>query len=227
MILPTTMFAVAVIAGCRQSVDAFSTVRRSVDHVGNTLQPRTAPVTLFGILDDLMEEENSCEEEEGKNDDDERLERLYHSLIFSGDVKSEISRRLEACTDPGFSEYLVASSKSTRDRDEQQGLEELIGLIEEVKTTAAMEAAAEKEAALAKAEKDKELRTEAEAQTAINASESKKLTNADLLKKANQIDAAIALSDDEKPSDFISDCREVVNLSRGFNDSGQMRVGGG
>ena len=55
------------------------------------------------------------------------------------------------------------------------------------------------------------------------------LSNADIIKRANQIDkavAAAALSDDEKPSDFISDCRDVVNLSRGFNNQGQMRVGG-
>ena len=55
------------------------------------------------------------------------------------------------------------------------------------------------------------------------------MSNADVLKQANAIDQAVvasALKDDEKPSNFISDCREVVNLSRGFNDSGQMRVGG-
>ena len=43
------------------------------------------------------------------------------------------------------------------------------------------------------------------------------MSNVDVLKQANAIDGAvmtIALSDDEKPSDFISDCREVVNLSR-------------
>jgi hypothetical protein len=43
------------------------------------------------------------------------------------------------------------------------------------------------------------------------------MSNVDVLKQANAIDGAvmtIALSEDEKPSDFISDCREVVNLSR-------------
>jgi DNA-binding phage protein len=55
------------------------------------------------------------------------------------------------------------------------------------------------------------------------------MSNAEVLKQANAIDQAAmtaVMSDDEKPSDFISDCREVVNLSRGFNSNGQMRVGG-
>ena len=55
------------------------------------------------------------------------------------------------------------------------------------------------------------------------------MSNADVLKQVYAIDQAggtAALSDEEKPSDFISDCREAGNLSGGFDNRGQMRVGG-
>eukprot|EP00536_Pseudo-nitzschia_multiseries_P000117 jgi/Psemu1/299860/fgenesh1_kg.2_\ len=170
-----------------------------------------------------MEEENSDSEDDASGDD-QRLVGLYHSLIFSSDLQSAISRRLDDCSDPSFLEYLAASSKSTSDMDEQQGLQDLINQIEEVKTTMAMEAAEKEKAAVAaKADRDRELEAET---TAADNNSNKPMSNTDILRKANEIDAAIALSDDEKPSDFMSDCREVVNLSRGFNDSGRMRVGG-
>ena len=61
------------------------------------------------------------------------------------------------------------------------------------------------------------------------AAAAQQMSNVEVLKQANAIDGAVmtnALSDDEKPSDFISDCREVVNLLGGFNNQGRMRVGG-
>lgn len=198
----------------------------NTDIVMNT-KTRTAP--LFGILDDMMEEEEESGDagEENNNNDDEQLVELYHSIIFATDLRLEISNRLEECTDPSFLEYLTASSNSSQDKEERQGLTELIDQIDEVKTTMAMKAAAaaadQEKADIAAKEQEEE---ESETIVEIPAKRTKPMSNADVLRKANEIDAAIALSDEEKPSDFISDCREVVNLSRGFNDSGKMSVGG-
>ncbi len=180
---------------------------------------------MFGILDDLMEEDDGNDQKQDCDEaDDENQVELYHSLIFASDLQSEIAKRLEDCADPSFLEYLSVSSASTEDEEERKGLTELIEQIEQVKVDTAKKEEEEKEKAsmVAKA-KEEEMESETEEATT---QVTKPLSNADILRKASEIDAAIALSDDEKPSDFISDCREVVNLSRGFNDSGQMRVGG-
>jgi len=187
------------------------------------------PTILFGILDDIMEEDSALDSEQNNSDTDEQLTELYHSLIFASDLQSEISRQMDGCTDPKFIEYLNASSESSQDEEERQGLTELIDQIDQVREMMAKKAAddQEKAALAAKAEEERENESRDAAAAAAPSNESTKaLTNADVLRKAQEIDAAIALSDDEKPSDFISDCREVVNLSRGFNDSGRMRVGG-
>jgi len=227
--VPTTILVVVALAGFGSVVHGFSS-RSGLSGFQNLAQSNTEIIlksnsvttALFGILDDIMEEENSDAEDDASNDD-ERLVALYHSLIFASDLQSEISKRMEECTDRSFLDYLTASSKSTKDEGEQQGLQELINQINEVKTAVAKKAVEEEQAAIAaKAEKEKE----SETATTTPDNKTKPLSNTDILRKANEIDAAIALSDEEKPSDFISDCREVVNLSRGFNDSGQMRVGG-
>ena len=185
---------------------------------------RETTTKLLGILDDIMEEDVNDGLEQSNGESDEQVVELYHSLIFASDLQSEISKRLDECTDPIFLEYLNSSLDSSQDEEEKQGLTELLDHI--VKVEKAKKAADDQEKAViaAKAKEDIEEESEGAEATAKSATP---LSNADVLRKANEIDAAIALSDDEKPSDFISDCREVVNLSRGFNDSGQMRVGGG
>jgi len=188
--------------------------------IPNTSRERTI---LHGILDDLLEEDAAGDQEQHEKDVDEQQINLYHSLIFASDLKSAISKKLDECVDPTFLEYLSASSDSAQDEEERQGLQDLIDQIETVQKETAKKAEEEKATLEAKAQEEAEKVSEVTMETA---EKQKPISNADILKKANEIDAAIALSDDEKPSDFISDCREVVNLSRGFNDSGQMRVGG-
>ena len=52
------------------------------------------------------------------------------------------------------------------------------------------------------------------------------MSNVDVLKQANAIGGPMPCPMMKKPSDFISDCREVVNLLGGFNNQGRMQVGG-
>eukprot|EP00980_Cylindrotheca_fusiformis_P009625 scaffold2127_cov85-Cylindrotheca_fusiformis.AAC.5 len=166
------------------------------------------------------------------SDNNSEFEELFHSLILSGDTRASISQQLEECCDEGFMEYLSCSMmENSSDEEERQGLQELIHLIEQVQK--------EKEAA------EHAQKIENDAKMAAAAANLKKqqqqqeenskdrvpimMSNADVLKEANAIDQAVmtaVMTDDEKPSDFISDCREVVNLSGGFNNHGRMRVGG-
>lgn len=217
------------------NVDGFSNLP-SAPYFGNSAQSKIyiarntnakrEVTALLGILDDLMEEGIVDGPEQNNDDSNEQQIELYHSLIFASDLQLEISKRLGECTDPIFIEYLNASSESSQDEEERQGLTELIDQINGVKTMMAIKAANDQEKAMIAAKAKEEIEKESK-NTATSSTKSKKsLSNADILRKASEIDAAIALSDEEKPSDFISDCREVVNLSRGFNDSGQMRVGG-
>jgi hypothetical protein len=181
-------------------------------------------MVLLGILDDIMEEGIDDDQEGNDDSDEQELVELYHSLIFASDLQSEISNRLEEFTDPRFLEYLNSLSESSQDEQDREGLTELIDRIDDAKMAMATNAADDQEKALNSAKVREE--SEKESTSENSTKSSKPLSNADVLRKASEIDAAIALSDEEKPSDFISDCREVVNLSRGFNDMGQMRVGG-
>ena len=239
--LPIAAFVIAATVAVNISwstfhVEGFST-RSPMQHHGSRnpaterkqYNENTKPLEitrLFGILDDIMmEEENREKDAIVENDSDQNdLIDLYHSLIFASDLESEISKRFRDCTDSRFLEYLNSLSESSQDKEEREGLAELVDQIDNVKTAMDKKSAENEEKAATQAEPEPE---EQSIDEPTSANKAKPLSNADILRKASEIDAAIALSDDEKPSDFISDCREVVNLSRGFNDSGQMRVGGG
>jgi hypothetical protein len=177
---------------------------------------------VFGLLDDVMAEDSSALQKKTQFNPD--LEDLFHTLVFSPDTRSAIVSQLDKCSEPGFTEYLNISMENSDDEKEAQGLQELIDSIRQVQDQVAttqeqqqiLEEQQAKEEAEAKEEED-------------DSPKAKLMSNSDVLKQANSIDQAVmtaAMNDDEKPSDFISDCREVVNLSRGFNNQGQMRVGG-
>ncbi|CAJ1934564.1 unnamed protein product [Cylindrotheca closterium] len=168
----------------------------------------------------------------------QQYEDLFHSLIFSGDTRADVARQLEQCTDSKFAEYLQTTLDQSQDEDEKEGLQELMDMIaqvvveeKELKEQQKMEELNSKDEA-AKAERQAELEKEAnenKVAASISSAAQSSMSNVDVLKQANAIDEAVmtnVMSDDEKPSDFISDCREVVNLSRGFNNKGRMRVGG-
>jgi hypothetical protein len=217
---------------------------------------RSTTTSLFGILDDMMSTTTgderptatttttTTEEEEEEIIDSDKEEQqlhhqdLFHALIFSTNTQADIANQLEACTQPEFLQYLIKSRDQSEDDEERQGLQELLDLIDEVQTSllaskqqedaAALAAAAAAAAAVANLDSTAATSLEKEEETPPKKKELL-ISNTEVIKRANQLDQAMvagAASDDEKPSDFISDCREVVNLSRGFNNQGQMRVGG-
>ena len=124
--------------------------------------------------------------------------------------------------------YLTKCKDRSEDEEEREGLQELLELILQTETNLVKQ---QKEQEMAqKAKKAAEAAAAANRNSADDDEDQQTITsNADVLKQANAIDQAVmtaAQSDDEKSSDFISDCREVVNLSGGFNNQGRMRVGG-
>ena len=126
--------------------------------------------------------------------------------------------------------FLETTLVSAEDKEEQAAYQELLDWINKAVETKKIED--EKVAAEEEMVRQKEFEKQHQQQSEVSEEGSTLLllSNTDVLKRANQIDKDCAqlseLGDDEKPSDFISDCREVVNLSRGFNSRGQMRVGG-
>lgn len=233
--LPTA--ALAVVAMTNKPVVGFSTLSgvphlrsyaRSRVDIAPRKSSKTVTMELFGILDDILQDEiiDNDDSEHSNFDSNEQLVELYHSLIFASDLQTEISTRMDECNDPEFLEYLNASLQLSQDEEECQGLTELIDQINEVERMTAKKVADDEEKAMIAFQQKEEIEKESQATSPESTKTTKAMSNADVLRKANEIDAAIALSDDEKPSDFISDCREVVNLSGGFNDSGRMRVGG-
>jgi hypothetical protein len=178
---------------------------------------------LYGILDDISAESSSVEDDQEKSDN-QAYEQLFEDLVFSTrDSKTVIAEQLEACTDTGFVQYLENMETESGDDDERQALRELLGAIDDVVKTSAIEAAA---AALAK-EEQKEAKRQKLADEA-NTAPKPKMTNAEVLKRANAIDEAVVsaeVSEDELPPDFIRDAKKEVGLA-GFNNKGQLRVGG-
>lgn len=196
---------------------------------GNIRHPLTFP--LAGLLDEYLSEgTEGTSTSSSTTSGSSQYEDLFHSLIFSGDTRADVALKLEKCTDAKFTEYLQTTLNQSQDEDEKQGLQELMELIAQVvEERKLLEQQKQEELnakAAAKVQREKELIDEAKKK----AGEAQQImSNADVLKQANAINQGVmtsVMSDDEKPSDFISDCREVVNLSGGFNNQGQMRVGG-
>ena len=204
-------------------------------------------IVLHGLLDDMMLERG--------NDDDGtstststtetnnnsircgEYEDLLDELIFTtDDTKKVVLNRLEECTTDGFLEYLTTiSTNETEEEDEEvrQAYQDLLNLIITVKSEVddKKKKQAEAEAAQIKATAEAKLKAEAEETEQGNnkGKEKKPISATDLLKKANEIDQAVMVSeanDDELPDDFMRDAKLVRGLS-GFNNRGQMRVGGG
>mmetsp|Transcript_21482 Transcript_21482/g.35565 ORF Transcript_21482/g.35565 Transcript_21482/m.35565 type:complete len:243 (-) Transcript_21482:68-796(-) len=188
------------------------------------------PVLLHGILDDITAsslEDNDSEIDSSNGNNNQAYERLFEDLVFStSDSRTVVAEQLEACTDACFVQYLETLQESSTDEEERQALRGLLDVINDVKTTSDAAAAA-KLLATEEQQQEKARRLE-EQQAKLRADAPTRMSNADVLKKANKIDEAIvtvAASDDDLPDDFMRDAKAEVGLA-GFNNKGQMRVGG-
>jgi hypothetical protein len=131
---------------------------------------------------------------------------------------------LEACSDPGFLQWLKWNMEESEDDEERQALQDLLEMIDEIVTE---EAEAEQQP-VDNENQQEPLQDKGEPGTPETTTITR-MSASDILKKANAIDHAVMVaeaSEDEQPMDFMRDAKAERGLA-GFNNKGQMRVGGG
>ena len=188
---------------------------------------------LHGILDDYEDElaTTAADDDRGDDDDDnQQLEaaasygRLLDDLVFGTNAPVLIADKLEECTEAGFQQFLQDSQTNAEDPEEAQAYQDLAIMIQDVgEDLHAKQLAAQ--AAL------QERLQQIEQEAAAAATDGSKTTKEDVMKKAAAVDQAIMTAsaeaaEDEQPDNFMRDAKAVRGLS-GFNNRGNMRVGGG
>ena len=153
-------------------------------------------------------------------------QRLFDALIFGNNVKALITDKLEESTDAGFQQFLKESQANAEDPEEAQAYQDLIVLINNVQ-----EELHTKQLVAQAALQERLKEIEEEAAVAAAATNRNRSTNADVMKQVAAVDQAIITAsaeatEDEKPDNFMRDAKAVRGLS-GFNNKGNMRVGGG
>lgn len=193
---------------------------------------------MWGILDDMLMDDAS----NGSADDaasaaslsadkgDAAYASLFEELVFSTrEMRLDVEERIDACGEEGFLAWLEATKESSPDPEEQAAIDEVLQTIKETqqKVQAQREEEAAQEAARLEAQKALEDATAVQAEEAYSPPPAT-MSTAELLKRASEIDQGVMVaeaSDEEKPADFMRDAKATVGLG-GFNNRGQMRVGG-
>lgn len=189
---------------------------------------------LHGILDDYEDELATTaadDDDRGDNDDDNHQQeaaasygRLLDDLIFGTNAPVLIADKLEECTEAGFQQFLQDSQTNAEDPEEAQAYQDLAIMIQDVgEDLHAKQLAAQ--AAL------QERLQQIEQEAAAAATDGSKTTKEDVMKQAAAVDQAIMTAsaeaaEDEQPDNFMRDAKAVRGLA-GFNNRGNMRVGGG
>jgi predicted house-cleaning noncanonical NTP pyrophosphatase (MazG superfamily) len=212
------------------------TTGRKVSSFGGYCRTTTLNIPrFFGVLDDFINV--SCSSSSlPPTEEEEKYESLFHHLVFStsSNTRRDVQDRLEECSDPGFLQWLEWNMEESEDDEERQALHDLLEMIDQIATDEA-ESQQQQQQLSSNSEnqqesiqgKNEELgmtgTTTATATTII-------MSASDILKKASAIDRAVMVaeeaSEEEKPLDFIRDAKAERGLG-GFNNRGQMRVGGG
>lgn len=188
---------------------------------------REPPTVLYGFLDEVGDGQTS----DGSSNDSlvptNDYEKLFEDIVFyTGDSLRLIKDRLDDFADPGFLEWLRATQAKCEDAEEFEAIKELRTTIDDA-VKAKEDAETIKQMLEMKREQEAKKRLE-EAQQVETSTDSEKMSAADVLKKANEIEKAVVnaeASEDGLPDDFMRDAKAVCGLA-GFNNKGQMRVGG-
>eukprot|EP00547_Thalassionema_nitzschioides_P008450 CAMPEP_0194227022 /NCGR_PEP_ID=MMETSP0156-20130528/42646_1 /TAXON_ID=33649 /ORGANISM="Thalassionema nitzschioides, Strain L26-B" /LENGTH=235 /DNA_ID=CAMNT_0038959495 /DNA_START=1 /DNA_END=708 /DNA_ORIENTATION=+ len=189
---------------------------------------------LYGILDEMNADNNgSTAAASGAGSSNDATasdyEKWFQELIFcTGDSLQFITKRLDDFADPGFLKWLKDSQAKCEDTEEFLAIKDLRTSIDDAmkakEDAETIQKALDAQKQQQEAERQQRLLDEAAAQQ----KESNVSSSADILKKANEIDQAVVnaeASEDNQPDDFMRDAKAVCGLG-GFNNKGQMRVGG-
>eukprot|EP00977_Amphora_coffeiformis_P013622 scaffold3608_cov183-Amphora_coffeaeformis.AAC.9 len=147
--------------------------------------------SLAGILDeiesdafDLMNTSGDAEKQVNMSD---AYEMFLADLVFStNDPRIDIMNKFDLAGDPEFVSWLQKKVETSKDPEERIALRDLHEMIVDIKTRMEVNRLAEERAAQQAQETEKARMAEAE----IIAEEGRAMSNADVLKKANQIDSA-------------------------------------
>lgn len=173
-------------------------------------------VVLRGILDEIQGGDynlmSSIEETDVPMND--AYEVFLGDLVFStNDPRVDIMNNFELASDPAFIEWLNNKITNSNDPDERLALRDLADMIDDVKTKIEVNRIAEERASKEADEAEAKRMQEAEAQ----AEEGRKMTNADVLKKATAINTRASndgtAANKGKKSFYDSEITSEIRLS--------------
>jgi len=173
-----------------------SSTAPTVRHVGSADRRSILP-PLFGILDEVMSDDynlmSSSEESEVNMNDS--YEIFLGDLVFStNDPRLDIIENYERATDPAFLEWMEKKAEKSNDPEERLALKDLLEMIVDIKKRQELSKLAEERKAKeeASAEESRLVAAEAEAEAG------RKLSNTDVLRKAQAINSATAASAEDR-----------------------------
>ena len=186
------VLAVATFLASNHQADAFSTPKRFCVARQRQYQYQQP---LFGILDEVMGDDYNLMGSEvvGNGDESQNdkmvaaFEMFLGELVFStNDPRLDIVEKYDQATDPAFMEWMEEKAENSTDTEERLALKDLLNMIKDVKKKQELsQLREEREAQEAAAAEEKRI-IEAEAV----AEEGRQMSNADLLRKAQEIDSA-------------------------------------
>lgn len=169
------------------SVSAFSTTpsTRAFRHT-----KRSTITSLNGILDEINSDSFNLLGGGGKDDKDQGdIDKAYETflaqLVFSAnDPRLDIVDNIELCSDPAWLSWLQKKIDTTRDVEEKMALRDLNDMILDIVKRMELSKAAEEREAKARVEAEAARLAEAE----TKAEEGRKMSDADVLRKARSVD---------------------------------------
>lgn len=169
---------------------AFSVGRPSFG-VRSPSSSSSSTTSLFGILDEIESDSydlmNTSKDAETKINMSDAYEMFLADLVFStNDPRVDIMNKFDLAGDPDFISWLEKKVENSKDPDERIALRDLHEMIVDIKTRMEVNRLAEERAA-AEAALTEEARLEAAEKAAA---EGRIMSNADVLKRANQIQTA-------------------------------------
>mmetsp|Transcript_17134 Transcript_17134/g.37475 ORF Transcript_17134/g.37475 Transcript_17134/m.37475 type:complete len:530 (+) Transcript_17134:253-1842(+) len=195
------ILAVATVLASNQYATAFSPTNRFSVVRQQQQQQHEIGQPLFGILDEVMGEDYNLMGSEVIGESEENNEMVAAFEIFLGDLvfstndpRLDIIENYERASDPEFLEWMENKAENSKEADESLALKDLLSMIKDVI----------KKQELTKLREEREAREAAvvEEQRIIDAElvadEGRQLSNADLLRKAQQIDAASQASAEDR-----------------------------
>jgi hypothetical protein len=183
-----TKILLAVATSC-VSVSGFSTCTANTAF-RRAIKKTTHVTSLYGILDEINSDSFNLlgggkNDRNAQTDIDKAYETFLAQLVFSAnDPRLDIVDNIELCSDPIWLAWLQKKIDTTSDVEEKMALRDLSEMITDIVKRMELSRAAEEREAKAKDEAEAARLAEAEEE----AKEGRKMTNADVLRKARSVD---------------------------------------